>query len=106
IDVDQNDDYFLSHYKGKFIENFTLRESEDFERWRQSVETSLNQKYMKLAAIYVKVLLEEKNYSEALAIAGVMRKIDDFDESVARTLMSIYSHLGQYKQITEVYTQL
>ncbi len=106
VDVDQNDDYFLSHYKGKFIENFTLRESEDFERWRQSVETSLNQKYMKLAAIYIKVLLEEKNYNEALAIAGVMRKIDDFDESVARTLMSIYSHLGQYKQITEIYTQL
>ena len=106
IDVDQNDDYFLTHYKGKFIENFTLRESEDFERWRQSIETSLNQKYMKLAAIYVKVLLEEKNYTEALAIAQVMKKIDDFDESVARTLMSIYYHMGQYKQITEIYTHL
>ena len=106
VDVDQNDDYFLTHYKGKFIETFTLRESEDFERWRQSVEASLNQKYMKLAAVTIKELLEEKKYSEALAIAGVMRKIDDFDESVARTLMSIYYYLGQYKQITEIYTQL
>ncbi len=106
VDVDQNDDYFLSNYKGKFIENFTLRESEDFERWRQSIEASLNQKYMKLAAVNIKVLIEEKKYIEALAIAGVMRKIDDFDESVARTLMSIYYYLGQYKQITEIYTQL
>ncbi len=106
LDVDENDDYFLAHYKGKFIETFSLRESEDYERWRQSVEMSLNQKYLKLAAIAIKTLLEEKKVAEALAIAQVMKKIDDFDESVARTLMSIYFHLGQYKQITEIYTGL
>jgi len=106
VDVDQDDAYFLSHYKGKFIETFTLRESEDFERWRQNVEASLNQKYLKLAAARIHVLLEAKKYEEALLIARVMRKIDDFDESVSRTLMAIYGYLGQYKQITEVYTQL
>ncbi len=106
VDIDQDDAYFLAHYKGKFIDAFTLRESEDFERWRQSVEASLNQKYLKLAAHAIKGYLEEKKYSDALAIALVMKKIDDFDESVARELMSIYFHLGQYKQITEIYTAL
>ena len=106
IDVDQEDAIFLKQYKGKFLENFSLKESEDFERWRLDVESSLNQKYLKIAMHQVKILMDEGAFEEALKIATVMRRIDDFDESVARILMSIYSQLGQYKQITEVYTGL
>jgi len=106
LDIDQEDAYFLQHYKGKFLENFNLKESEDFERWRLEVESTLNQKFIKIALHHVKELMDTGQYDEALQIASVMRRIDDFDEAVVRLTMSIYSKLNQYKQITEVYTQL
>lgn len=105
VDVDREDAYFLKHYKGKFLENFTLKESDEFERWRQDVENTLNQKYMRLAQEAIRQVIQEGDYKEALQLALVMRRIDDFDESVVRQLMTLYHQLGQFKQITELYTQ-
>ena len=105
VDATQDEAYFLSHYKGKFLESFSLKESDEFERWKQEVESTLNHKYMKLAQDHIRVLLNEKEYAEALKMALIMRKIDDFDEAVVRQLMQIYHALGQFKQITELYTQ-
>ena len=106
IDIDQDDAGFLECYKGKFLDMFVLKESDAFERWRGETEQVLNQKYMKLAFPKIIELMAHSEYEAALKIALVMRRIDDFDESVVRLLMTLYFHLGQYKQITEVYTGL
>lgn len=106
IDYDLDDDGFLACYKGRFLETFVLKESEAFERWRVEVEQQLNQKYMRLAPARISALMSESRFDEAIGLALIMRRIDDFDESVARLLMTLYHHQGQYKQITEVYTAL
>ena len=106
IDYDLDDDGFLSCYKGRFLETFLLKESDGFERWRSDVERRLNQKFMRLAPAKIELLMNASKFEEAIALARVMHDIDDFDEAVVRLLMTLYHHMGQYKQITEVYTSL
>ena len=106
VESEMDDDYFLAHYSGKFLETFSLKEADNYEKWRLEVENTLNQRYLKLAFAKTSDLMLEGKNEEALKIALVMRKIDEFDEAIARLLMQIYYKMGQYKQITEVYAQL
>lgn len=106
VDTNVDEALFLSRYKGRFLENFYLKESDAFERWRQEVEGALNQKFLKLAAEKVAEKVAQKNYDEAIELALVMHRIDEFDESVVRILMRLHHALGQFKQISEVYMSL
>ena len=106
VDSDLDETSFLSRYKGRFLENFYLKESDAFERWRQEVEGALNQKFLRLASEKVAEKMAEKKYGEAIELAQVMHRIDEFDESVVRNLMHLHHLLGQFKQVSEVYMTL
>lgn len=97
---------FLRTYKGKFLEHFTLKESEAFDRWRTEIERDLNQKYLKLAGPYIEACIKDQRYEVALEITKVMFKIDDYNEHTARLLMQLYHALGQTRKITDVYVGL
>ena len=105
LDFEKSDAAFMNQYKGRFLETFSLRESPEFETWKSEVESSLNARFMRLASQTVVQLIEEKAFEEALKLTLTMRKIDEFDESTIKNLMSLYHHLGQYKQISDVYLQ-
>lgn len=106
IDIDGDEHYFLEQYQGRFLEAFAIKEAEGFEKWRLEVENALNQKYLKLAQGKIDQLIQAEAYDEALAIATVMHRIDEYDELSSRQLMTLHYHMGQYKQITEVYNTL
>lgn len=106
VDAFGDEQQFLTCYKGRFLEAFSLKESTTFERWRSDVESALNQKYLKLATAKTKLLMDEANFEEALKYAVIMRRIDEFDEATVRLLMTLYAKLNQYKNITEVYSSL
>lgn len=106
VDVLAEGTEFLKAYKGKFLEHFSLKESESFDRWRVEVERDLNQKYLKLAGATIETCIEEQRFDEALEIAKVMFKIDDYNEHTARMLMKLYHALGQSKKVTDVYLSL
>lgn len=106
VDVRCEGGTFLQAYKGKFLDHFSLKESEPYDHWRQEIERTLNQKYLKLAGAYVEGCITNQSFDEALEIAKVMFKIDDYNEHAARLLMTLYHALGQTKKITDVYLGL
>lgn len=109
LDYDDDDIQFLKSYQGKFLDGFTLKESEKFEVWTMETEATLNQKYMTLGARFVKNILEKEDQAlvdQALEIALTMRQIDEFDEQVTRFLMQLYHLQHQYKPIVEEYQRI
>lgn len=105
-DVHQSQGLFMQQYRGTFLEGFSFKGDDDFQRWRLAVEMTLNQRYKRLSDKAFQEAFEAGKYSYAFDIAQTLHQIDPYDEVATQMMMNVHQARHQIKEMIRAYDQL
>lgn len=85
----------VSHYRGDFLQGFTLRDSADFDRWQLQQSEHFRRLYAQALEKLVRLHVEQGAYPAALTYAQRWLNLDLLHEPAHRQLILLYAWLGQ-----------
>ena len=94
-DCRQNLEKAIALYRGNFLEDFYLDDSNEFEEWAQIWQEAYRRKALDALEILTAMSSRQKEYPQAQAYAERQLEIDDLRESAYRQLMEIMALSGQ-----------
>lgn len=93
----------LDLYRGDFLAQFSLPDSDLFESWALMQRESLQRQAQSLLAQAVASALTDGAYERAIGLAQRQLGFDGWDESAHRALMQAYSQLGRREEALRQY---
>lgn len=85
----------VSIYRGHFLADFYLDDSNDFEEWAEIIRQQFRRKMLDVLDILTTIATRRAAYAEARAYAEQQLAIDDLHEAAYRQLMEILALSGQ-----------
>ena len=85
----------VSLYRGDFLANFYLTDSNDFEEWAQVHRNSYRRQAVNALDRLAVEFLENGRYEKVLQVTGQQLVIDDLNEGAYRQLMEAQARLGR-----------
>ncbi len=86
----------ITLYRGPFLAGFQVNHSPEFEQWAQMEAQQCEYQYLNLLKAYTVQLMEEEAWERAIICAELYLVIDQLDEEMHRTLMNLYSTVGNH----------
>jgi WD40 repeat protein/serine/threonine protein kinase/two-component SAPR family response regulator len=96
----------VSYYKGEFLADFYLVDSNEFEDWAQMTRQLYRRKVLDALEILTTLATREKDYPAARSMAERQLEIDNLRESGYRQLMEILALSGHREEALSVYESL
>jgi len=90
IDLEQA----LGHYRGSFLEGFSLPHCSEFDNWLVQERTNLEILYLNLLSSLIDKNIARQNYQKAIEFAQRYLETDELAEEIHRKLISLYSFSG------------
>lgn len=112
VDIESDYDVFIQNendieaYKGAFLQGYTVKDADEFDRWMYEVRDECNFIYSN--RLWKKVIENKtnKNYFQLENICRTIIKIDEYDESGYIELMNCYKEQQKYSNAIVVYNDL
>ncbi|MCP4362488.1 MAG: protein kinase, partial [Chloroflexi bacterium] len=93
----------ISYYKGDFLADFYLDDSNEFEEWAEANRQTYRRKALDALEILTAMHLRQKAYPEARTYAERQLEIDNLRESAYRQLMEILALNGRREEAISIY---
>jgi len=93
----------VSLYRGDFLEDFNLLESNPFEEWAQGIRENLRRTTLSALDGLVETCLAGDNYADAQTYAWRQLEIDPLHERAYRQLMTALASSGQRNAVISLY---
>ncbi|KPK11168.1 MAG: hypothetical protein AMJ56_06610 [Anaerolineae bacterium SG8_19] len=90
-------------YRGDFLEDFYLDDSNEFEEWAQVWREAYRRKALDALEVLTTMSIHQKEYPKARAYAEQQLEIDDLRESAYRQVMEVMALSGQRADALMVY---
>lgn len=87
-------EYAVGLYRGRFLANFSLPGSPEYETWMLQEQAAWEHKYLSLLVTLMERHTRHGDYTAAIGAAHHYLVIDDLAEDVHRRLISLYATLG------------
>lgn len=84
-----------SLYRGDFLSNFYLVDSNEFEEWAETIREKLRRQVLEALGTLTETHLQAGDYDQATTCAWRQLEIDRFHESAHRQLMAALARSGQ-----------
>jgi DNA-binding SARP family transcriptional activator len=91
-------------YRAPFLDGFTVPEP-PFDHWMRSERTRLHQLAIGMFTRRLQVLEPQSDVGAAIHVAMRLLELDPLQERVHRTLMRLYSRIGQFGSAIKQYEQ-
>jgi DNA-binding SARP family transcriptional activator len=93
----------IALYRGDFLANFYLSDSNEFEEWAAHTRARLRRQALDALGIVVEILIFQRDYRQARALVERQLQIDNLRESAYRQLMKLLALSGQHSEALGVY---
>jgi len=90
-------------YTGRFLADFYLEDSNEFEEWAEITRQSYQRKVLDALEALTKIAIRQQAYADAHKHAERQLEIDDLRESAYQQLMEILARSGQRNEAMAVY---
>lgn len=108
IDIEMflNDESAIDIYQGSFLQNYSIKDADNFEVWVLETREYLKDIYLKRLNERIEIEKGKGNYEEIEKYCKLIIKIDEFDENAYRNLIHYYKLQGKFNNGLELYDRL
>jgi WD40 repeat protein/DNA-binding SARP family transcriptional activator len=93
----------IALYRGDFLADFYLSDSNEFEEWAATTRANLRRQALDALETVAEILTYQKDYRQARTIVERQLEIDNLRESAYRQLMTLLALCGQRSEALGVY---
>lgn len=107
-DVDDflRDEVEVDGYHGSFLQNYSVKDADNFESWMLEKRDSLRNIYLKRLNQLVEIAKRENNLDGIEKYCKLIIKNDEFDENAHRNLLNCYKLQGKFNNGLELHDRL
>jgi WD40 repeat protein/DNA-binding SARP family transcriptional activator len=95
----------LALYRGDFLADFYLDDSNEFEEWAQTRRQYFRRKAIDALAILTTIAMRRQDYAQAQTLARRQLQIDNLREGACRQLMEALALSGRLEEALAVYEE-
>lgn len=108
LDVDNflNDESEIDMYHGGFLQNYSVKDADNFESWMLEKRDYLRSIYLKRLNERIEIEKNKNNLDEIEKYCKLIIKNDEFDENAYRNLLNCYQLQGKFSSGLELYDKL
>lgn len=97
---------YLKLYRGDFLEDFYLKNCDDFNERVMTERIEYQNKHVDLLKLMAEMYGEQKNYKDCIFILNELNRIEPYDEDIALKLMKVFVDWGKRGEAISIYKKI
>lgn len=101
-----NNESEIDIYHGDFLQNYSIKNADNFESWIIEIRDYLRNIYLKRLNDRIKIEKSKNNFEQIEKYCKLLVKADEFDENAYRNLIDCYKQQRKFNSGFEIYDKL